>query len=229
MNKQLKKTIIASLLILIVFFYLFINYGLRFLINTSISLTSLFSKKNSNLIVKTKEVFGRVTIDSIPSATNSAMIEVSGSIVNFDLLDFYINDKKVKETELSSTYGYDEQIGDLTEGNNEVYIIAKTKDNQYKKISDKYTVFYKKEKPKLEISDPQDQKTVSNPDLTVKGLTDKETFIKINDSPVVVDANGNFNYSVHLQEGENKIDIIASDIAGNSEEKILTVSYKKEE
>jgi len=227
-SNQLKKTIVIFLVVLFLLFYLFMTYGLRFLINASISISSLFSKKNSSQLVQTNEVFGRLSIDSIPSATNSGMIEVSGSIINFDILDFYINDKKVKETELSTTDNYDEQIGDLVEGNNEIYIIAKTKDGQYKKISDRYTVFYKKNKPKLEITDPQDQKIVSSPDLIVKGTTDKETFIKINDSPVVVDANGGFTYSLHLQEGENKINITASDMAGNSEEKTFTVSYQKE-
>ena len=60
------------------------------------------------------------------------------------------------------------------------------------------------------------------------GETDKETYIKVNDLPVVVDAQGVFQTMVKLKEGENKIAIIAQDVAGNSEEKILILTYEKD-
>ena len=63
----------------------------------------------------------------------------------------------------------------------------------------------------------------------IKGVTDKEVFIKINDFPVVVNANGDWETSIKLNEGNNSIIIIASDLAGNTETKTLTINYQKEE
>ena len=54
-------------------------------------------------------------------------------------------------------------------------------------------------------------------------------FIKINDFPIVVDANGNWETNIKLKDGDNLITIIASDLAGNTESKIITVNYQKEE
>jgi len=62
----------------------------------------------------------------------------------------------------------------------------------------------------------------------VKGTTDKETFVKINENPVIVDALGNFEKTITLQnEGENTIQITAQDIAGNLENKEIKVFYQK--
>ena len=91
------------------------------------------------------------------------------------------------------------------------------------------SVFFNNEKPKLEISEPADNLKTSKQDLSIKGATDKEIFIKINDFPIVVDANGNWETNIKLKDGDNLITIIASDLAGNTESKIITVNYQKEE
>ena len=142
---------------------------------------------------------------------------------------FYINDQKVKEKEISSSDNFSEEIGDLVNGNNEVYIKALTKDGKNSKKTEIFQVFYNNQKPKLEISEPADNLKTSKQDLLIKGMTDKEVFIKINDLPIVVDANGSWQTNVSLKDGDNLFTIIASDLAGNTETKTLTVNYQKEE
>jgi len=101
-------------------------------------------------------------------------------------------------------------------------------DNKSKKSTNTYTILFKEEKPKLEISQPNDKDKISQSEILLKGVTDKEIFVKVNDLPIVVDANGNFQTTIRLKEGDNTIVITASDIAGNFETKNLTVTYQKE-
>ena len=109
------------------------------------------------------------------------------------------------------------------------WLKAQTQDGKNKKTTDTFTVLYKPEKPKLEISEPSDRSTVNNPEVTVKGKTDKEVYIRVNGLPVVVNAQGDFDATVRLKEGENTIAVDAEDVAGNFETKTLVVTYQKED
>jgi len=227
-KKQMVRTIIFYSVILICFFIFILTVGLKVLLNASVFIANLTAKKAVQTTSKSDDFIGSVDIDNIPSATNSARIVVSGSILNYDTLTFFINGENIKETNISSQTSFSEEIGDLLKGNNEVYIQAKTKDLIEQKQSQKFTVTYKSDKPKLDIKEPQDNSKTSNTDINVNGSTDKETFIQVNDGPVVVDSQGNFQTSVRLHDGDNKIKITAQDVAGNIEEKTITVTFQKD-
>ncbi len=230
-KKQLLTSIILYCFFLIAIFYFVFSFGIKILINASLFIANLGSRaKNSNTaLVKSSDFYGNINIDSIPSSTNSAKIIVTGSAVNFDILEFYLNDEKVKKTNLNSSDSFEEEIDDLEKGDNKIYIIAKSQKTKDSKKSKIFTVTYMAEKPKLEISEPQDQAKFNQQDIKVAGATNKETFVTVNDAPVVVDASGNFQTSVRLQEGDNKLEIVAQDMAGNTETKTLTVIYRKED
>jgi hypothetical protein len=229
-RRKMKTTIIWLLLGLAITFYLLFTVGFKLLLNTSIFVANMFSKNTpTSPLNKTSDVYGSVNIDDIPVATNSAQIILTGSVMNYSKLDFYINDAVVETKNMTTTDIFTVEIGDLERGENEVYIKATTEDGKNTKKTTVYKVTYKDEKPKLEISEPADKATVPNPEVTVKGTTDKEVLIKINDLPVVVDVNGGFDSVVRLKEGDNTITITAGDTAGNLETKILTVTYRKED
>lgn len=225
-----KKVVIFSITLLIFIIFLF-KFGINLLVNSSLFIGNLISgNKKINTLEKKNFFYGNISVDSIPNATNSAKIIVSGNASNYDLIEFYINDEKVKEISyITSDDGFSEEIGDLKEGKNEVHLEAKSNQSKNTKETEKFIVFYKDEKPKLEINEPKDQLTVSKSEIKISGATDKETFIKINNLPTVVDSQGNFQTLFKLQNGENKIEITASDIAGNIESKTLTVTFKKED
>lgn len=214
---------------LIVILYLVATVGFKLLLNSSIFVANLLSRNKPSALNKTSEdIYGQISIDSIPVATNSASLVVSGSIVNYDVLNFYINGKRVKKMENLVGDTFMEEIGDLEKGGNEVYVKAETKDGKNSKKTTVYSVIYKAEKPKLEVTEPGDKSTTSNTEVIVKGKTDKEVFVKINDLPVVVGVNGDFDSTVRLKEGENTIKIEAVDIAGNTEIKTISVTFDKE-
>ncbi|OGK20456.1 hypothetical protein A3C98_03600 [Candidatus Roizmanbacteria bacterium RIFCSPHIGHO2_02_FULL_37_15] len=227
-KKQFTTKIIIVILVLVAVVILIFTVGLKILLNTSVFVAKLSEKSQSPLLNKNQNFIGDVDIVNIPTATNSSRIIVEGGVVNFNQIEFYLNGDLVKETSLLTSDNFSEEIGDLAIGENEVYIIGKSKEENEEKKSKVYTVFYKSEKPRLEVSEPQDGLKTVKQELEIKGLTDKETYIKVNDLPVVVDAQGTFQTTVKLNEGENKIFIKAQDVAGNSEEKTLTVIYEKE-
>jgi hypothetical protein len=226
-EKKMKNTIFFYVVILFLVLYFIFTFGIKLLLNTSSFISGLFPQPSTKPLTKIEDTFSSIDILSIPQSTNSAKIIISGSILNFDILDFYVNAIKVKEIETSSDT-FSEEIGDLEKGENDVYIKAKSKDSKTEKNTITYKVYYKSEKPKLEITEPSDNSTTNNQEIKIKGTTDKETYIHINDLPIVVDANGSFETSVRLKDGDNQIMIIAQDIAGNVETKSLKVTYQKD-
>ena len=226
-EKKLKNKIVVYLVVFFLVVYFIFTFGIKLLLNTSSFISGLFPQPSTKPLSKTEDSFSSIDISSIPQATNSARIIISGSTLNFDVLEFYINAKKVTEIEFSSDT-FSEEIGDLEKGDNNVYIRAKSKDNKIEKNTITYKVFYKDEKPKLEITEPLDNLTTNNQEIKVKGSTDKETYVRVNDLPVVVDANGNFETTVRLKDGDNQVTATAADIAGNVETKMIKVTYQKE-
>lgn len=230
-QKQFVRNILVYTILFFILLYILFTFGFKFLINTSLFISRLSQSNSSSVsnLEKTEPFFGNLDVDSIPTATNSAKIMISGSVLNFDSLDFYINNEKVSSFSLSNSDSFVQEIGGLKSGDNEVYIMAKSKKNKNEKKSPVYKIIYKNDKPKLDISTPNDKQKTSSPDLKISGITDAEVFIKVNNMPAVVDSQGNFQYSLKLQNGENKIEISAQDIAGNTETRMLTVTYEKDE
>lgn len=228
-KRLMQTTIFFACLLTVIFIFIF-TIGFKLLLASSAFIAQLTSKKNAqNTPNKDSDFIGTIDIDNIAVATNSSQIVVSGSVLNFDDLDFYINGEKVKNTNVSTKDSFTEQIGELKKGDNEIYINAIAKETKKEKQSKKYSVVYKSEKPKLEIKSPVDNFKTSKSELKIGGSTDKETYIRVNDGPVVVDVLGNFQTSLKLAQGENKIKVSAADIAGNIEEKTITVTYQKED
>jgi len=224
--KNLKSKIIFSFLILIFLFYFLFNFGFKIIFSVSSLIGNLNNKIYPTPNIPKENFIGELSIDSIPQATNSANFLVQGKAVNFDSVYFYLNNEKIKKIDLEGETDFLEEIDKLKEGKNLLYAIAKNKD--YSKKTPVYEILYKSKKPKLEISQPKDGEESLNQEIIIKGITDKETFIKINDAPVTVDALGNFELTITLKnEGENIIQITAEDIAGNIETKEIKVFYKK--
>lgn len=229
-HREKRKRVFLLIVILLIIFFFALNYGFPFLINSVIFIKNFQFSKNNQVDKKNENNLYFLEIDELPSATNSSSILISGTAFNIAKLAFYLNNKKVLEKQLAINESFTQAIENLKEEeNNEIFVKGLNKENKVVKESKKYLVFFKKTKPKLEISEPEDNKKVNQSTVFVKGKTDKETVIKINDKPVVVDALGEFEDEITLNEGENKIKIQAQDMAGNQEEKTLTIIYQKEE
>lgn len=232
-QKKKREKIFILIFTVIIIFYLFFNYGISLLINSVLFFRNFQQTKNNSTTNKNqpnKNDLYLLDIEDIPLATNSSRIVIKGSTFNLARLIFYLNKKKVAEKNLITDESFTQIIDNLIEEtNNEILIKALNNENKIVKESKKYLVYYKKNKPKLEIIEPEEGKKVNQSSVIIKGKTDKETIIKINDYPIVVNAIGEFEHEVTLNEGENKIKIQAQDLAGNYEEKTLTIIFEKED
>jgi len=224
--KDFKKKIILTIFLLIFIAYFVFNFGFKIIFSASTFLAKIRSKPTPTFEAKEENFIGDINIDNIPKATNSASFLVEGSILNFSEITFFLNNEKVKKISLDGETNFQEEIEGLKEGKNTFYAVAESKEN-FKKTPI-FEILYKAKKPKLEIIQPKEGEEFSSAEIVVKGKTDKETFIKINDTPVIVDAFGNFEKTIILKnEGENTIQISAEDLAGNLENKEIKIFYQK--
>ena len=80
----------------------------------------------------------------------------------------------------------------------------------------------------LTVTEPLDETTVYTSDLVVKGQTEPDAVVSVNEAVVDVDAEGKFSTTVTLEEGPNLIEVLASDFEGNEGSVTLTVVYVKQ-
>ena len=112
-QKRFKKLMMfyaGLFILLIVFMY---TVGIKLLLSASFSLTNFFGKRDTGETTNTQNFYGRLDIDSPPTATNSAHIIVSGNVRDYDQLEFYINKERVKRATVSDDGGFIEEIGNL--------------------------------------------------------------------------------------------------------------------
>lgn len=80
--------------------------------------------------------------------------------------------------------------------------------------------------PSIVLTDPQENVIISKFNYTVKGQIDgfdSNTKLYINGKEIVVDSSGKFSYNVSLVEGDNPINLVAEDAAGNKSERNLVI------
>ena len=70
--------------------------------------------------------------------------------------------------------------------------------------------------PFLQITEPADDTLVDREFITIRGVTETDCRVLINNTPVSVDAQGNFMGVVYLEFGINRITVSAADSSGNT-------------
>ena len=116
----------------------------------------------------------------------------------------------------------------LLEGNNTFAGVAVDQGGNKSRPSTELKVRYSTQAPKLEIESPGDGQTVrgSQARVEVKGVTDAEARLTVNDRLVVVDTGGRFSTLAGLTPGDNTLVIVAVDRAGNQSRKELGIKYE---
>jgi len=166
---------------------------------------------------------------ALPEATNSGKLKIEGYTEAGAELSVWLNDTLDTTDEADEDGNFTIWI-DLDEGENEIAIKAKDEAGN-ESYSSSETVVWDKEPLEMEVNNPQDGTEYfgqQSQTVEVSGKVNKEdTRVTINGLYTSVDSEGNFSHSLRLNEGENKIEIKASDPAGNEVEITLTVRYVK--
>jgi bacillopeptidase F len=230
-DKRLVKQTERNLLLIILggatLLILFVFFGVKLLVNFSLFIEK---KTDSSASSPTKnEVLVSPILDPIVSATNSANIDVTGIAGSGDYVTLYINGKQLKKADVKDDNTFAFRNVDLDNGDNTIKAKAFTKDNKESKFSDAESIIFSNKAPALSVDFPTDGETYhkDNNPLKVRGKTDKNIRVTINDLWGMVDDNGNYYYNLPLQNGDNQITVVATDEAGNKTTKTIKVSYSE--
>lgn len=101
----------------------------------------------------------------------------------------------------------------LTDGYNDLAVTYTQDQVQYRVSKD---LFLDRVAPELILYEDIDQKSFNTPDVIIVGKTEIAATLTINGQPIQIDAAGEFSPSIALKDGQNIIEIKATDPAGNS-------------
>jgi len=182
----------------------------------------------SDVQVVGKELLQPPTLIGIADATQSATISFSGVAPDKKgTVELYVNDNLVDEIVILSKTEFQVKSVRVVKGVN----IIKARFVQGDKTSsftEDYTVNYLSDKPKLDVSFPNDGGTYTKADknITVTGTTDPDNTVSVNSFRAIVDTTGKFSYQLQLNDGENQILIEAINSAGITTQKQLKVTFQ---
>ena len=223
MEQKTKKNFALSVLGIILVIFLAFKFGIPFLINFSLFLSG--SQSKNEITVQNPSFIAPPVLDSFPQATSSANIIISGIASKNQIINLYINDELI-DTSKAKDDGKFLFKESIKPGENT--IVAKAVVNKIESDSSNIIItFFRNAPPSLNISFPSDGQSFSKDQnvVEVKGTTDLDVKVTVNDHWAITDSNGNFSYNLLLQGGDNKIKVTATDLAGNKTEKEIKVNY----
>jgi len=214
-----------SILGIVVVLFLLFKFGISALINFSLFLSGKGGEPNSTNSQNTINFLPSPVLNPIVSATNSAQIIITGISQKDRKIELFLNSRKIDETDTADN-GEFRFEPTLKKGTNTVSVRAVYKDKK-SDASEKYIVEYKDTAPKLEVSSPSDQASFKKEDKSVeiKGQTDANVTVTVNGFFAVTSENNSFSYVLQLHDGDNEVNILAVDNAGNKSEKTIKVNY----
>lgn len=177
-----------------------------------------------------EEILLAPTLNSLPNATSSAKIKISGtSSYDNGKIILYLNGRKSDTSKLRNSKKFEFNNVRLSNGENNIKVSYFINDKE-SDFSQDYTIIRSSEKPKLEINQPADNSTFTKADknITVSGKTNSNGTVTVNGFRAVVNSSGEFSYIIELDEGDNTIIIEATNEAGVKNSKELSIIYRKD-
>lgn len=181
---------------------------------------------------------GILTSDTIPPQkpafqppeefTNEEKLTINGFTEPAAKVELIVDSLVFSETvaDEQGAFSFEES---LEAGEHQVQVKAMD-DSKNESVSSSYPVTVDVTAPSLNISNPQDETTYtlrSEKVLTIEGAASEKGTVYVNGSLVFTDEDGNFTSSYSLGDGDNEIEIVAEDQAGNkSETTKLTIYYR---
>lgn len=166
-------------------------------------------------------------VDTLPASTNQRTITVSGFSTNSSKVEIYNFGQLVNETNVDNSK-FEFKDFSLDEGENKLSLKSFSVDEKSSDFSREIVIIFDNKPPDLEVENPTDgQIFLQNNKIKVNGKTENNAQVFANGFLANVSADGKFEVSIPLVEGENKIEIKAQDDAGNITTAELKVEFKK--
>ncbi len=225
-RKQKKRLFIgvAGSIAVLVFLGVF---GLKIIVGLSLLIDNL--RGSPPAAQPTQSVILPPTLDPAPIATKSAGFRVSGIGQEGFTIILYVNDKEFKRTSVEKNGTFSVALPDLKDGQNTISAKLADDKGNLSDLSNILSVLIKNIPPILELQTPSDNSTLNGDSnlLTVEGKAEDDTSVNVNGRVVVIRTDNTFSYLYPLNEGDNKLEITATDLAGNSTKVERNVTYQK--
>lgn len=230
LSKNNKNTAIFSLLGLLVFIVVGF-FSFPYIIEGIGNLATFMNKSETSTSRNTDEnkILTPPLLVEVPDATSSARIKLKGQSDHKGTVEIYVNKSIQDEFQVEENEEFETDTLRLKEGNNDIKTKLKTIDGE-SKLSEVYTISFLSKEPTLDISFPQDGARLTKADkrIEIQGKTDEDNNVSVNGARAIVGNDGSFSYLIELNEGDNELVIIATNLAGKTIEKKIKVSYSRE-
>lgn len=225
-KKQQRRLVIAIIgsILLIAFVIIF---GLKILVGFSLLVEKI---RGGSPATQTQQRFlAAPVLNSLPEATNSATLVITGSATPGTTMIVYVNDQEQKKLTIEDNGKFSLRDLSFKEGKNTVSSKVIDESGTTSDLSNVVMVTIKKTPPNLELTSPDANSTIKGDTNTVdvNGVTDEDSTISINGRFVMVKNDHTFFYQYPLNEGDNVLKIIATDRAGNQTIVERRVMYQK--
>jgi bacillopeptidase F len=159
------------------------------------------------------------------SFTNNETVTVEGTSAPSTNVHLFNGDEEVAETETAEDGTFSADVS-LQAGENTITAKAATEQGMTGP-SEPVTITLDQDKPELQITSPEEGLKTNREAITVEGnITDENlAWVKVNGEKASV-KDGKFTHRLLLDEGENVIQVIAKDKAGNKKKQSVTVHAK---
>lgn len=220
MSQQTILMIIASIAILILFIFVIVPSAIRIFFSL-IDKTSPFEEKDT--------IPPRVPLLQSPvEATNSATIPVAGVGEAASKVIFVLNGNQQAEVDVNDEGKFEYELM-LEDGDNSLSVYGIDQAGNESVQTKTYQIIFDNQAPLLEVEYPADGTQVElrkNQVIEIKGKTDPNSKVYINDRFVFPNSDGSFTHRYQLSEGENILKFRVTDLAGNVSEQEIKVTFK---
>ena len=222
-ESKTKKQLILSLVGIVAVIFVLFKFGIPALTNLSLFLSSKNTSSSQDQTNAPKTLLAP-TLNEAFTATNSATIIVSGSAAPKETIQLFVNSSQVDSTTTKDDGSFSFSGVNLSQQQNSIQAKAKLQDKT-SDFSDSWNVTYIQKAPSLTVDSPHDGDTVGG-SVVVKGKTDPDVRVTVNDFWAIVDSSGNYSYTLSVQNGDTHITVVATDAAGNTTKQDLTVHHQ---
>ncbi len=191
---------------------------------------SLMISHDENTETLQEELIKAITpphFSNIPKATETGTITISGTVSEENgTLEIFVNNKKNVTQKIAKGTSFNITGIKLQEGENFIKGRYLLKDRESEFTKD-YLVHYTKDAPQIDEVSPSDGTEFKRGDqeIEVKGKTEPQNTVTVNDFRAIVDESGRFSYFLRLNEGSNTLRIKAVSPTGKETTKEITVTY----
>lgn len=220
-EKQALYYILLGIAILLLFIFLIVPNLIR-LFFAVIDRESPFEEKDT--IPPQVPVLSSTPVE----ATFSASLNLQGFAEANSKVIFVLDSVQDSEVQADAEGRFSHELA-LKDGSNELLVFGVDEAGNESLKTRSYMIVKDSEAPVLEIEEPKDGSVIElkkNRTVTIKGKTEPEAKLMVNDRLVLADKEGVFSTNYYLAEGKNELKFIVTDKAGNRTERQIEVEFR---